>query len=73
MAARTKAKEFVRAREPFSGDMDGTPFVVNPSEVLASDHPLVRKYPKHFVPLEEDRQRPQVEQATAAPGEQRGA
>lgn len=70
--ARTAAPKYVRATEPFSGDVDGDPFVVNPSEILTDDHPIVRKYGNLFKPVEATRQRPAVEQATAAPGEVRG-
>ena len=64
--------EYVRAREAATGDFNGEPFVLNPSEIFAPDHPLVRKYPHLFEPVEPSRQRPQVEQTTAAPGEKRG-
>lgn len=65
-------REFVQPREPASGTFDGEPFVVNPSEVFAPDHPLVRAHPHLFKPLEASRERPAVEQATAGPGERRG-
>jgi hypothetical protein len=63
---------FVRACEPATGTFDGEPFVVGPSEIFAADHPLVRAYPHLFKPVEGSRQRPAVEQMTAAPGEVRG-
>jgi hypothetical protein len=65
-------REFVQAREPATGTHDGEPFVVTPAEIFAADHPLVRAHPHLFKPVEESRQRPAVEQATAAPGEMRG-
>jgi hypothetical protein len=71
MTVDTRA-EHVRPREPATGTFEGEPFVVNPSEVFAIDHPLVRAYPKLFKPLEPTRTRPVVEQMTAAPGEKRG-
>jgi hypothetical protein len=64
---------YVRAKEPATGDLDGEPFVVNPSEIFADDHPIVRAHPDLFEPLEPSRQRPDVEQMTAAPGEKRGS
>lgn len=70
--AKQPHREFLRAKEPATGTFEGEPFVVSPSEIFASDHPLVRAYPHLFVPLEESRERPEVEQATAAPGEKRG-
>jgi hypothetical protein len=36
-----------------------------------ADDPIVRARPELFMPLEASRQRPMVEQATAAPGELR--
>jgi hypothetical protein len=70
---RPRNTRFVQPIEPAAGDFDGSSFVVNPSEVFAEDHPLVRAYPHLFKPLEPSRQRPEVEQTTAAPGEKRGA
>ena len=69
--AKQVRREFVQAREPATGTFNGEPFVVSPSEIFASDHPLVREHPQLFKPLEESRQRPVVEQMTAAPGEKR--
>lgn len=71
-AAQKPRREFVQPREPASGTHNGEPFVVNPSEVFAADHPLVRSHPHLFRPLEASRERPAVEQMTAAPGELRG-
>lgn len=70
---RPRNKHYVRAAEPFSGDIDGEPFVVNPVEILADDHPIVQKYTSMFRPLSPSRNRPEVEQATVNPGEARGA
>jgi hypothetical protein len=50
---QTKSKQtvsHVRAREPATGTFEGEPFVVNPSEIFAADHPLVRAYPHLFKP-----------------------
>ncbi len=63
--------EYVEVREAATGKApDGGPFVLSPGEVFASDHPYVHAYPDFFTPLQ--RERPTVEQATAAPGEKRG-
>lgn len=70
--AKQARREFMRAKEPATGTFNDEPFVVSPSEIFASDHPLVQAHPHLFTPLEESRERPAVEQATAAPGEQRG-
>lgn len=63
--------DFVRPREAATGDINGEPFVLNPNEIFDADDPIVRKHPALFMPVEPTRQRPRVEQATAAPGEQR--
>jgi hypothetical protein len=68
----TARQDFVRAREPATGTFEGEPFVVGPTEIFAADHPLVRAHPHLFKPVEGSRQRPAVEQMTAAPGEARG-
>jgi hypothetical protein len=62
----------VQAREASTGSIDGAPFVLARGEILAADHPIVIAYPDFFGPLEPARQRPDVEQTTAGPGEKRG-
>lgn len=64
----TAQKTFVRPREAFTGDYDGVPFVANPSEIFADDHPLVKRHPDKFMPVME---RGAVATMTAAPGEKR--
>lgn len=68
---RPAAPRFVRPKEACTFDHDGEAVVLSPNEVLDADHPIVRARPGLFKPLEADRQRPAVEQATAAPGETR--
>lgn len=68
---RNTTTEYVRPREAATGDHNGEPFVLNPNEIFDADYPLVRKHPGLFMPVEPSRQRPSVEQATAAPGETR--
>lgn len=74
---RTTGKEpqYVRAREAFFGCLkpgdDDTMVTVSPNEIIHADDPIVKKWPDKFIPLEPSRQRPSVEQATKAPGEQR--
>lgn len=70
-AAKTQPQNF-RAKDSTSGDLDGEPFVINPRDIFAADHPLVRARPELFEPVEPNRQRPAVEQMTQAPGEKRG-
>jgi hypothetical protein len=69
---RTAAPRFVRPKEACTFDHDGEAVVLNPNEIFNADDPIVRARPKLFKPLEASRQRPDVEQATAAPGEKRG-
>jgi len=64
---------FVRPREACTFDHAGEAVVLSPNEIFNADDPVVRARPDLFKPLEADRQRPRVEQATAAPGELRGA
>jgi hypothetical protein len=41
--------DLVRAIEPFSGSLDGAPFVCNPSDApLRGDNPIVLSYPRYF-------------------------
>jgi len=58
-----------RAKESCTGDIDGEVFVLSANAIYSADDPLVRARPELFMPLEADRTRPLVEQATAAPGE----
>jgi len=68
---RQQRDGFVRPREAATFDHDGEAVVLNPNEIFDADHPFVRARPGLFVPVESTRQRPAVEQATAAPGEKR--
>ncbi len=40
--------------EPFSGSIDGTPFVCNPSETYRGDDEVVLRYPRQFVRFDDD-------------------
>jgi hypothetical protein len=70
---RIAAPRFVRPIEACTFDHDGEAVVLSPNQIIDADDPLVRARPHLFKPLEASRQRPEVEQATAAPGEKRGA
>jgi len=66
------------AKESFSGvDPDGDPVIVTRDRTRLQDgDPLLRKYPEYFARLDPGTGSAAVggvEQATAAPGEQRGA
>ena len=65
-----RTRQFVQPKEPATGSLKGEAFVLNPSEIFAADHPLVRQFPHLFRAVAATR--PDVEQATAAPGELRG-
>jgi hypothetical protein len=68
---RTAVPRFVRPIQACTFDHDGEAVVLSPNQVIHADDPLVRSRPHLFKPLEADRQRPDVEQATQAPGEKR--
>jgi hypothetical protein len=51
--------------------LDGVSVLVTEGEEFRADHPLVKKYPAHFT--KDTAAHVVVEQATAAPGEKRGA
>jgi len=63
---------YYQVLEAFLGTLDGEPVEFYRGEVVEADDPALRKWPEHFGPLIV-RGRPTVEQATAAPGEKRGA
>jgi hypothetical protein len=66
-----RAPEFMQPIQPATGDYRGEPFVLNPREIFASDHRLVRAYPHLFRAVEQSPERPAIETMTAAPGEKR--
>lgn len=71
MAQKPKA-DHVQPIQPAAFIHDGSMVVVNPHEIFDRSHPYVKAKPKLFRPVEGTRQRPAVEQMTAAPGEVRG-
>jgi len=60
--------------ESLVGTLDGVEVEYYKGEVVDAEDPALRKWPHHFGPLvvHEHRRAAAVEQATAAPGEQRG-
>ena len=68
---RKAAPRHVRPIEACTYDHDGEPIVLSPNEIFEKDDPIVKARPDLFGPIEASRQRPAVEQATNAPGEQR--
>jgi hypothetical protein len=65
--------EFYLVTESFVGALDGQEVEYHVGEVVGPTDPALRKWPKMFGPLVTRALRPDVEQATAAPGEKRGA
>jgi hypothetical protein len=63
-------------RESFAGEFDGAPISAHKGVTrVAAGHPLLDTYGAYFEPVGQDVHfaMPEVEQATAAPGEKRGA
>jgi len=75
MAKATEPRNIVVAVESFVGGIGGSDYRVTKGDMFESDDPVVKKWPALFVPLElrHSSPTPRVEQATAAPGEKRGA
>ena len=66
-----RTAQHYQPKQAAAGNYKGRDFILNPNFIYAADDELVREYPDLFKPIEPTRARPQVEQATAAPGEQR--
>lgn len=71
--ARRPRTEYVQPSEPAAVTFKDEPLSLNPTQVYASDDPIVKAFPHLFSPLHVERQRPAVESATAEPGEVRGS
>jgi len=69
--AKAATSSLLMARESFIADLDGEPFDLKEGDLIEADHPLVRKHPDLFIAPH--LRFPRVEQATAAPGQKRGA
>jgi hypothetical protein len=54
-------------------DIDGVMVITRKGDLLYADDPLVARLPQYFGPPKVRAWRSNVEQATAAPGEKRGA
>lgn len=63
--------EFYVVTESFVGTIDGREVEYHVGEIVGPSEPALRKWPKLFGPLVVRDAR--IEQATAAPGEKRGA
>jgi hypothetical protein len=69
-AAKKPTGNVMLCTTSFSGERNGA-HQATKGELLRSNHPTVKAFPEFFVPID-DFDRPDVEQATAAPGEKRG-
>jgi hypothetical protein len=69
--AKAASSSLLVARESFVAELDGTEYDIKEGELIEADHPLARKLPHQFIAP--TLRFPKVEQATAAPGEKRGA
>jgi hypothetical protein len=69
-----KKPDYYRAKEGFVTMFDGEQISVAAGEYVRAGHPLLKRREDHFVPVENFGRfdRPDVEQATDAPGEKRG-
>jgi len=63
----------LRCKEPFAADVDGIPRVVPAGTLIDSSDPIVKGRDHLFEPIDVfmSSKAPQVEQATAGPGEKR--
>jgi hypothetical protein len=66
--------DFYVALENFIGTLKGEPVEIKKGDLVRATDPALKKWPEHFGPPQfREEAAPEVEQATAAPGEKRGA
>jgi hypothetical protein len=65
---------YYAANQGFATTFEGEPLFVKEGELVHKDHPLLKGREELFEPAEQLTRfdRPEIEQATAAPGEKRG-
>jgi len=78
MAKAAEPTNILRVTAAFVGSVDGEEITFVYGELISADHPAVKKWPDAFGPLVlpypvNRKGESRVEQATAAPGEKRGA
>ncbi len=57
----------------FRANVDGFSELITEGEtIMDADSKTAREYPDRFEPVKRDKARPDVEEATSAPGEKRG-
>ena len=70
---RASTSDWYRVKEQGGAHIagkDGTTITLRQGELVRGSHPILKSHPQYFEKLD-DTDRPEVEQATAAPGEQR--
>lgn len=72
MPARKREPDVYVAKHGFACEIDGEELRINEGERVRAGHPLLRSQATHFEPVD-TLVHYDVEQATAAPGEKRGA
>lgn len=73
--ART-ADLILQANTSFNATVGGVAVAIHEGETIDADHPLAQRYPEYFQSVKVMHRTPRtpvIEQATAAPGEKRGA
>lgn len=73
MPKASEPRGIVAARDAFTASFDGVDTIVLVGDLFDADHPFVKTNPHLFGPVVIRTAAPRVEQATAAPGEKRGA
>lgn len=68
-----KKADYYRANQGFATTLDGEPLFVAKGELVHKGHALLKGRSEMFDPVEDFGRFDIVEQATAAPGEKRGA
>lgn len=72
MVTRAPSAAPLVALQSFVGRLGGADVTFKAGDQVAAGHPAAKKWPHLFGPIARD-SGPRVEQATAAPGEKRGA
>lgn len=75
MAKAAAEPRIVRALASFVGAVGGADIDIRAGDLFAGDDPVVKKWPDSFGPVvvRVSAPGPRIEQATAGPGEKRGA
>ena len=78
MAKAAEPATILVVLDSFDGEVDGETLFFRKGMPFEADHPAVKKWPKAFGPFAfpypvKRRAESRIEQATAAPGEKRGA